>query len=70
MKSLPEQLTELKSLPTPADLYAREHETYNEDNVKHSILAGRGTKTIASRYQVSEAFVIKCRNELHREGRI
>lgn len=62
------QLTELMAQPTPAEVYAREHEMVNEDNIKHEIIQGKGTKTIASRYQVSEAFVIKCRKELRNDG--
>jgi transposase len=63
-------LTELNTLPTPADMYAREHETYNEDNVKESIKLGRSTRKIAGMFQVSEQFVIKCRKELRSEGLI
>lgn len=62
------QLTELKTKPTPAELYEREHETYNEDNVKESIKIGRSTRKISSMFQVDEKFVVKCRKELRNEG--
>lgn len=62
------KLTELMTQPTPAEAYAREHEMVNEDNIKHAIQNGKGTKTIANAYQVSEAFVIKCRKELRNDG--
>lgn len=62
------KLTELNTLPTPAEIYAREHETYNEDNVKRSLKIGRSIKQISSRFQVSDSFVRQCRKELKSEG--
>lgn len=62
------KLTELNTLPTPAEIYSREHETYNEDNVKQSLKIGRSIKQISSRLQVSESFVRQCKKELKREG--
>ena len=48
--------------------YQQIHESENKENVRRAILAGKGTRTIAKAYQVSEQFVIKCRYELRNEG--
>lgn len=61
-------LKELKNIPTPSEIYEREHETYNEDNVKESLKHGRSIKRICSMLQVSEKFVRQCLKELQREG--
>lgn len=40
------------------------------DDVKSDIKRGKGTRTIAKKYAVAEAFVWKCRAEMRAEGEL
>lgn len=68
MSTLPQQLTELKAVPSTLEAADRERETYEEDNVRHLIMDGAHNSKIIRKTGVSLKFISQIKKEMRREG--